>query len=115
MAGIKIEGLERLEKKLKLNCTMDDVKKVVRKNGADLQQAIQENADFTQGYQTGTTKRSVDLQIEDGGMTASSGPTTEYHPYVEEGTRFMEAQPFIKPGYNEQKVKFKSDMNKLVR
>lgn len=113
--GVKIQGLEKLEKKLKLNCTMDDVKKVVRKNGADLQQAIQENADFTQGYQTGETKRSVDLKIEDGGMTASSGPTTEYAPYLEYGTRFMGAQPFIKPGYNEQKAKFKSDMNKLVR
>ncbi|MEG1497577.1 MAG: HK97 gp10 family phage protein [Clostridiales bacterium] len=115
MAEIGITGLEQLEKKLKLNCTMSDVKRVVRKNGSDMQQKIQSHADFTRGYATGTTKRSVDLKIEDGGMTASSGPDTEYSLYLEYGTRFMEAQPFIKPGYQEQKGKFKSDMQKLVK
>ena len=110
MAGIRITGLEQLDKKLKLNCTMNDVRRVVRKNGADMQQKIQGHADFSRGYATGTTKRSVDLKIEDGGMTASSGPDTEYSPYLEYGTRFMEAQPFIKPGYEEQKGKFISDM-----
>lgn len=115
MATIRVEGLEKLDKKLKLNCTMNDVKRVVRKNGADMQQKIQGHADFTRGYATGTTKRSVDLKIEDGGMTASSGPDTEYSPYLEYGTRFMSAQPFVKPGYEEQRGKFKSDMQKLVK
>ena len=115
MAKIKWEGLEELQKKLRDNVTMNDVKRVVRKNGADLQQKIQEKAEFTQGYQTGQTKRSVDLVIQDGGFTADSGPTTEYSPYLEYGTRFMEAQPFVRPALEEQSKKFKSDMQKLVR
>ena len=56
MAEIKIEGLDKLEKQLKKNATLNDVKTVVRKNGADLQRKIQRNADFKKGYQTGETK-----------------------------------------------------------
>lgn len=70
MAEIKIVGLDKLEKQLRKNATLNDVKKVVRMNGMGLQQKIQDNADFKKGYQTGTTKRSVDLEITDGGMTA---------------------------------------------
>lgn len=115
MGGLKIEGLDKLQKALKDNFTLDDVKKVVKHNGQQLQDKIQRNANFTKGYATGQTKNSVDLQIKDGGMTADSGPTTEYSPYLEYGTRFMEAQPFVKPALKEQEKQFKSDMQKLVR
>ena len=115
MASVKIEGLDKLEKQLKKNATLNDVKKVVRKNGVDLQKKIQRNADFKKGYQTGATKRSVGLDITNGGMTAESGPTTEYSEYLEYGTRFMEKQPFVKPALEEQKPKFKYDMQKLVK
>ena len=115
MASIKIEGLDKLQKKLAKDVTMNDVKRVVRQNGAQLQSKIQEKAEFTKGYQTGTTKRSVMLEITDGGFTAESGPTTGYSPYIEYGTRFMDAQPFVQPAHEEQSAKFKSDMQKLVR
>ena len=58
---------------------------------------------------------NVNLEIKDGGFTAESGPTTEYSPYVEYGTRFMDAQPFVRPALEEQASKFKRDMQKLVR
>lgn len=115
MGVIRIEGLEELQKKLKKNANMDDVKKVVRHNGSQLQQKIQSNADFKKGYQTGTTKRSVGLEITGGGLTAESGPTTDYAEYLEFGTRFMEAQPFVKPALEEQSKKFESDLQKLVK
>lgn len=115
MASIKITGLDKLEKQLKENVTMNDVKRVVRRNGAELQQGIQQNADFTRGYATGQTNRSVVLDIKDSGFTAESGPTTDYAEYLEVGTRFMDAQPFVEPALEKQTAKFKSDMNKLVR
>lgn len=115
MSGIKIEGLEKLEKQLKKNVTLNDVKRVVRHNGAALQQEIQRNADFKKGYQTGATHDSIGLDIVDAGMTAESGPTTEYAWYVEKGTRYMEAQPFVKPALDEQEKKFEKDMRKLVK
>lgn len=115
MPKIKIEGLDQLQKALKENVTLDDVKQVVKNNGSGLQRKMQANADFTRGYQTGTTKRSIGLEMKDSGFTAEVGPETEYSPYLEYGTRFMDAQPFVKPAYEEQQRKFKRDMDKLVR
>ena len=121
MGVIRIEGLEELQKQLKKNANMDDVKKVVRQNGSQLQQKIQRKADFKGHWKgkkfkkpTGETKRSVMLEIKDGGMTAESGPTTDYAEYLEFGTRFMDAQPFVKPALEEQSKKFESDLRKLV-
>ena len=115
MAKIKVEGLEKLMKALKDNVTMDDVKRVVRHNGAQLQEKMQNKADFKKGYQTGETKRSIGLEIQDGGFTAEVGPETEYSPYVEYGTRYMESQSFVRPSHEEQKEKFKRDMQRLVK
>lgn len=112
---LRVVGLEKLINVLKENVTMDDVKRVVRTNGAQLNQNMVSKADFAKGYQTGATKRSIHLEITEGGFTAEVGPETDYSGYVEYGTRFMEAQPFIRPALDEQASKFKSDMRKLVR
>lgn len=122
MAKIKIDGLEELQNVLKKNATLDLVKEVVYDNGRELKEKISDNADFRGHYEgkkfvppTGTTKREVGLEITDRGFTAESGTTTEYAPYLEYGTRFMEAQSFIKPAYDAQKKIFEADMKKLVR
>lgn len=115
MGVIRIEGLEELQKQLKKNANMDDVKKKVRLHGSQLQTKIQRNADFKKGYQTGNTKRSIRLEISGDGLTAESGPTTDYAEYLEFGTRFMDAQPFVKPSLEEQSKKFESDLQKLVK
>ncbi len=115
MAGIKVTGIKELEKALRKNATMEKIKQIVRNNGAELQTKIQENADFAKGYQTGTTKQNVSLEITDGGLSAESGPETEYSPYLEYGTRFMEAQPFVRPALEEQAKKFKSGLKDLVK
>lgn len=110
MAGVKIIGIEKIQKKLRQNVQMADVKKVVRYNGAEMQAKAQQNAPVD----TGTLKRSIGIEVTDGGMTAEVEPTADYAPYVELGTRFMEAQPYLGPAFNEQKEKFKKDMKKLV-
>lgn len=111
MGGIKVVGLEKLQKKLKQNVRMEDVKKVVRHNGAEMQAKAQQNAPVD----TGTLKRSIGLEIADGGMSAEVEPMAEYAPYVELGTRFMEAQPYLKPAFEEQSKEFRKDMQKLVK
>lgn len=115
MATLKVDGLDELQKKLKDNVRMDDVKRVVRHNGAELQNRIKEKAVFTGGYSTGETKKSVALEITDGGFAAESGPTTHYAEYIEVGTRFMQSQPFVLPAFNEQKKLFKKDLDKIVK
>lgn len=122
MAGVRIDGFDKLEAKLKRNMDLGAVRTVVRKNGADLQTKAQKNAPVgtpqstgIPGYVGGTLKRSVELDITDGGLTAEVEPTADYAAYVEYGTRFMEAQPYLKPAYDEQKKKFIKDLNELVR
>ncbi|MBR0085646.1 MAG: HK97 gp10 family phage protein [Lachnospiraceae bacterium] len=115
MSGIRIVGLEALYKGISKNMDLAPVRNVVALNGSELQQRMQEEADFKKGYQTGTTKRSISLKMRDGGLTAAVAPGTEYSPYLEYGTRFMEAQPFVKPAFEGQSRIFKSDMDKLVR
>lgn len=58
---------------------------------------------------------SIGLEITDGGMTAEVESTAEYAGYQEYGTRFMKGKPHIRPAFDEQKGKFKSDLGKLVR
>lgn len=112
---IKIEGLEELQARLLDNVTLDDVRKVVRHNGSKMTDKMKDNADFKMGYQTGETKRSISMELSPDGMTVEVGAKTEYAPYLETGTRFMDAQPFVLPAYEEQKPKFFSDMRKIMR
>ena len=126
MGDIKIVGMEKLQKKLKKNVRLDDVKRVVRHNGAEMQTKAMQNADFKGHYEwqkgkgkvfvppSGALREHIELDIKDGGFTAEVEPTMEYSAYVELGTRFMEAQPYLKPAFDEQKEKFKKDMKKLV-
>lgn len=111
MPVIKFEGIEKLEKGIRENVTMSDVKRVVQLNGAELQAKAQANAPVD----TGALKRSIGLELSDGGMTATVEPTMEYAAYVELGTRKMKAQPYLKPAFDDQMQQFKKDMGKLVR
>ena len=64
---------------------------------------------------TGNLKRSIGLEISPNGLKATVEPKTEYAAYVELGTRKMEAQPYLKPAFEEQKKQFEKDLQKLVR
>lgn len=123
MADIKFNGIDDLRKQLQKNMNMDDVKKVVKANGADLQQLAQRNASF-RGHTdstgrfikpTGTTKRSIHLEIRYNGMAAHVAPTTHYSPYLEHGTRFMSAQPFMRPAFFYQRYQFIKEMQQLMK
>lgn len=110
MGSVQIIGLDKLEKQLKKNATLNDVKKVVKQNGAELHKKAQRNVPVD----SGTLKRSIGLELSDGGMTAEVEATAEYSEYVEYGTRYMDAQPYIRPALKEQERQFKSDMKKLI-
>ena len=114
MGIVKIKGLDRLQKSLKENATLSDVKTVVKQNGIEMQAKMVRNAVFD-GYSIGATKQSIRGRSIDGGFAYKAGPGTHYSPYVEYGTRFMSAQPFVRPAYNDQKVIFERDLKKLVK
>lgn len=55
------------------------------------------------------------MQIGEGGFSVKVKPGTHYAGYLERGTRFMSKQPFILPALKEQKVKFRKDLEALVK
>ena len=109
--AVKFNGAAELKAALKKKAKMETAKKIVRQNGAELQAKAQRNAPVD----TGTLKRSIGLEVSGSGLTAKVAPGTEYAPYVEWGTRYMNAKPYLKPAFNVQKEIFKQDLNKLTK
>lgn len=106
-----LKGLDELEKALKEKATMQDVKDVVKMNGAEMQAKAMRNAPVD----TGALKRYIMISIFDGGFTSRVNSLMNYAPYVEYGTRFMNAKPFLKPAFNQQKIQFRNDLNRLMK
>lgn len=108
-------GDKKLMRKLNKMSKMKEAKQIVKTNTTELQSKMQRNAIFIKGYSTGATKRSIELSFENGGLTGLVEPTTEYAPYLEYGTRFMGAQPFVGISFHQQVKQFYNDMNNLVK
>lgn len=115
-------GLDELQRGLIERSYLKAAKGYVAKNGSRLQTQAQRNAPVgtpestgIPGYVGGTLRRSIGLSIEDGGLTAKVEATAHYAGYVELGTRFMAAQPYMKPAFNQVKGKFNSDLKRLVK
>lgn len=111
---IQLIGIDRLIRRLE-GVSESKVKQVVRKNGAELTRKMSDKAVFTKGYATGQTQQSIRLDMKDGGMTAEVGPHTDYAIYLEYGTRFMSAQPFVRPSLQEQAPTFIRDLENLLK
>ncbi len=112
-----INGIEELQAKFKKCVTLDDVKMVVKVNGNELNVKMEQNtaSAFNKGYSTGDTARSIITVLTDGGMTSTTKPQTNYAAYVEYGTRFMEAEPFVRPAFDAQKTQFLDDLRRMMK
>lgn len=116
-AKITLEGLDDLTAALKAKMDLTEVPQIVKKHGAQLSSRTQSNmqAAYTHGYSNGRTRRSVKPIFSDGGMTVSVGPTTDYFPYLEYGTRFMSAMPTLKPAFDVQSQMFINELKRLMQ
>ena len=112
---VKLIGDKELRVKLRECQSLVAVKTIVHKNGDEMNARMKKNTEtaFTKGYSTGDTARSINTILRDDVLTADVGPTTEYAEYVEYGTRYMEAEPFVKPAFEVQKEKFIADLKRL--
>lgn len=108
---MKITGADALKKKLRQNATLSDVKHIVKSNTTSMNSKMQNLA----SVDTGNMKRSITSEITDGGLSGTTQPHTDYAGYVEYGTRFQEAQPFVKPAFEEQKKVFLNDLNRIMK
>lgn len=117
MAKLTVEGLEPLIGTLKENVTLDDVKRIVQKNGADLTQTMkrQTTKSYVKGYSTGDTAGSINMKPFNGGLGVEVATATSYSPYVEYGTRYMEAEPIVQPSLDVIAPKFYSDLSRMMK
>ena len=58
---------------------------------------IEADAKSLAPWDTGTLRNSISTTIGAGGLSAEIGPTVDYAPYLEYGTRRMPPQPYMGP------------------
>lgn len=109
--NVSLKGVSELTMKLKSNANMKDVKQIVKQNTAEMTQGAQRKAPVD----TGNLRRSITMDLSDGGLTGKVKPMAEYASYVEYGTRFSPRQAFMAPSFNRQKEQFKRDINQLIK
>lgn len=94
-----VSGADIVANKLRTMADLEKVHSAVKESSAELEKIMTKNAVFVKGYSTGATRRSIHGNVN--GLSATVGATMKYDPYVEYGTRKMEAQPFAKPSKHE--------------
>lgn len=115
--NVKIVGLDKLNRKLRKNATLNDVKTVVSTNGNRLEREIKANTKtaYVKGYSDQNTADSVHGNPLDRGMSYEAGTGMSYNPYTEYGTRYMEPEPVVKPAIETVGAQFERDMRRLTK
>lgn len=103
-------SLEDLQAELRDRQNLVQFRNIVAANGARLLNKATANAPID----TGTLNRSMTMDFEDAGLTATVTPAVEYAAYVEYGTRFMDAQPYLRPAFDAVKPQFIADLKKRM-
>ena len=111
--NVKLNGTEEVLKMLQKAGKLEAVKQVVKADGGSLQARAMRKAPVAP-VNGGTLKRSISIELIDQGLTAKVEPHTDYAAYVEYGTRKMEAQPYMKPAYEQTVEEFKAHIKKVM-
>ncbi|MGX2944218.1 HK97-gp10 family putative phage morphogenesis protein [Enterococcus alishanensis] len=110
-AHLEYKGIDQLMNHLRDAMAFNEVKETVKRNTTELQKKMQRESPVDTGFM----RRSITFEIKEAGFTGVVTPTAEYAPYVNYGTRFQSAQPFVTNSFNYQKVIFMQEMKKLVK
>lgn len=119
--SLEINGLEELKNYLgevpKL--AEEELQEVIRKNTVRLKDQTTQNAVFGRfpvkyknQKRTGFLRNSIQMKVSR--LEGEVGALAPYGGYVEFGTRFMRAQPYLTPAFDEVSKQFKDDLKKLV-
>ena len=108
---IEIEGGDELVRSIKDRLGADRVIPVIRRSTTQAQAKAMRLA----AVDTGFMKRSITMRLDITGLAGYITAGAEYSPYVEFGTRNMDAQPFMRPAAREQAPIFMNDLSNLIR
>ncbi len=108
---MKVNGLDKLVESFNTDKKRLALKATVKKYAADVQRGAVRRVPVDTGF----LKRSIQSpSFSLDGMYAVVRATAEYAPYQEYGTRFMSAQPFMAPAYNEIRQDFLDSIQRVV-
>lgn len=109
---MRIDGMDALILHLERGAQIEEkVKEIVKKRTSELNRNAQRYAPVD----TGELRRSIISTYENGGLVGLVKANMHYAPYVEYGTRFMVAKPFLRPAFYEVVFEFQEDLKWLVR
>ncbi|WP_055078771.1 HK97-gp10 family putative phage morphogenesis protein [Lagierella massiliensis] len=111
---VEFKGLEKIIKDMATVTEVaikSEMAKAVRVSTSECQQ----HAKSIVPVDTGDLKKSIGINIYHDGLIGEVEPTMDYRVYVEYGTRFMAAQPYMRPSFYKQEPIFKKDMEKIVK
>lgn len=109
--SIRLRGLKNLINHFRRNTELLEVKDVLKGNGEQMLQRAQKNAPVD----TGELRDSLRMDIDEGGLSVNIKSDADHASYVEYGTRYQHAQPFIGPAFKRQQRRLKKDLNKLTK
>ena len=120
---MNVKGTKELIQKLKqIPKELDrDIDAILEKNAADIQDDAQKKAPVgtptstgIKGYLGGTLQQSI-LAQKVAKKTWTISTKLNYAIFVEIGTRFMRAQPFLIPAFFKGRSKFVDDLENLIK
>lgn len=83
----------------------------VERSGREVEAAAKARAPVL----TGTLRRSIHTVLSAGGLTATVGPSVAYSAFVEFGTRYMPARPYMRPAAELVLPRFTDRMKALLK
>lgn len=111
---LKLEGMDALLGGLDSKPIKDKAFTVLQKHAARVHSGAMRRVPVDTGF----LKRSINaprFSTEAGVMTAKITAGAEYAPYIELGTRFMRAQPFMDPSLREVIAGFIDEIGGLIK
>ncbi|MDY5835763.1 MAG: HK97-gp10 family putative phage morphogenesis protein [Eubacteriales bacterium] len=103
------KGLDELAKALDSDKLHKQAERIIAYHTADLHTRSQRKVPVRTGHLKRSGIAKTDLERLEGRVKYSA----DYAGYVEKGTRYMDAQPYLEPALNEVKPALVADMKKL--
>ena len=108
--SFKLEGVADLEKALDSEKKIKAADMAVKKNAAKMQR----DAMYAVKVKTGYLKATIGAGLKIEHMKATLEPFAHYAAYVELGTRFMNAQPYLRPAWLNASQQRVDDLHRIV-
>lgn len=117
--SFKWVGSEKLATALLKRAGLKIPKQLIKKHTAQLEEReklfMGQGGVYVKGYSQQENRKHTNLSIENDGLTGKVTTNTEHIVYIEHGTRYMAAEPAIKPAFDRQKQLFKAEIKSIVK